>query len=90
MTKKTSIKNDFSFDDYYKEYKKLGGKKTIEEYDSNLDIFLHHTLDIFVYGDTRIHNTRQKAIEAVINEADLTIKEYNLIFESVDNVTSYT
>ena len=90
MTKKTSIKNDFSFDDYYKEYKKLGGKKTIEEYYSNLDIFLHHTLDIFVYGDTRIHNTWQKAIEAVINEADLTIKEYNLIFESVDNVTSYT
>ena len=25
----TSIKNDFSFDEYYKEYKKLGGKKNI-------------------------------------------------------------
>ena len=47
-------------------------------------------MDIFVYGNTKLHNTRQKAIEAVINEADLTVKEYNLIFESVDNVTAYT
>tara|TARA_R100000656_G_scaffold91881_1_gene66677 strand:- start:173 stop:448 length:276 start_codon:yes stop_codon:yes gene_type:complete len=89
-SKKTSIKNDFSFDEYYKEYKKLGGKKNIEEYDTNLDIFIHHTLDIFCYGDTRIHNTREKASYAVIKEAKISVKEYNLIFESVDNVTSYT
>ena len=47
MTDKLSITDDFSFNDYYKEYKKLGGKKNIEEYDTNLDIFIHHTLDIF-------------------------------------------
>ena len=87
---KLSITDDFPFNDYYKEYKKLGGNKTRIEYDTNLDIFIYHTMDIFVYGNTKLHNTRQKAIEAVINEADLTVKEYNLIFESVDNITSYT
>ena len=90
MKDKLSITDDFPFNDYYKEYKKLGGNKTRIEYDTNLDIFIYHTMDIFVYGNTKLHNTRQKAIEAVINEADLTVKEYNLIFESVDNVTTYT
>ena len=77
-------------EDYFKEYKKLGGKKNRKEYDINLDIFLDHTLEIYVYGNTTKHVTRSKAGYAVMKEAKITVEEYNLIFESVDNVTSYT
>ena len=90
MTDKLSITDDFSFNDYYKEYKKLGGNKTRIEYDINLDIFLKHTLEIYVYGNTAQHDTRSKAWNAVIKEAKITNKELILIFESVDNVTAYT
>tara|TARA_R100001086_G_scaffold247929_1_gene183556 strand:- start:35 stop:394 length:360 start_codon:yes stop_codon:yes gene_type:complete len=75
---------------YYKEYRKLGGNKNKEEYVTDLNIFIYHTLDLFVYSEKSVHNTRKKAIEAVINESDITLKEYNLIYKSVDNVTAYT
>jgi len=89
---KDHLKDCFNYpnDNYFKEYKKLTGNKNRKEYDIILNIFFHHTLDIFCYGDTRIHNTREKASYAVIKEAKITVKEYNLIFESVDNITSYT
>ena len=90
MKDKLSITDDFPFNDYYKEYKKLGGKKNKKEYDINLDIFLDHTLEIYVYGNTTKHDTRSKAWNAVIKEAKITNKELILIFDSVDNVTSYT
>ena len=77
-------------DDYFKEYKKLGGNKNRKEYDILLDIFIDHTLEIYVYGDTSKHESRSKAWNAVIKEAKITNKELILIFESVDNVTSYT
>ena len=77
-------------EDYFKEYKKLGGKKNRKEYDINLDIFLDHTLEIYVYGNTTKHDTRSKAGYAVMKEAKITVEEYNLIFESVNNITSYT
>ena len=90
MKDKLSITDDFPFNDYYKEYKKLGGNKTRIEYDINLDIFLKHTLEIHVYGNTTQHDTRSKAWNAVIKEAKITNKELILIFESVDNITTYT
>tara|TARA_R100000656_G_C3893583_1_gene117132 strand:- start:67 stop:339 length:273 start_codon:yes stop_codon:yes gene_type:complete len=90
MKDKLSITDDFPFNDYYKEYKKLGGNKTRIEYDINLDIFLKHTLEIYVYGNTTQHDTRSKAWNAVIKEAKITNKELILIFESVDNITTYT
>jgi hypothetical protein len=76
--------------DYYLEYVSLGGKKNREEYDKNNQIFFEETYDIFVFGDTWKHETREEALSAVIDKAGLSTKEYNLIFTSVDNVTAYT
>jgi len=76
--------------DYYLEYVSLGGKKNRKEYDKNNQIFFEETYDIFVFGDTWKHETREEALSAVIDKAGLTTKEYNLIFTSIDNVTAYT
>ena len=83
------IGNPF-FNDYFDEYKNLGGKKNKKEYSENLDIFFKETYDIFVNGDRIKHNTRTDAGLAVIDKAVISIDEYNLIFSSVDNVTAYT
>ena len=78
------------FDDYLCEYKRLGGKKTKKQYFIILDIFFEETFDIFISGDTIKHNDRIEAAQAVIDQADILVKEYNLIFNSVDNITAYT
>ena len=83
------IGNPF-FNDYFDEYKNLGGKKNKKEYSENLEIFFDQTYDIFVNGDPIKHNTRTDAGLAVIDKAVISIDEYNLIFSSVDNVTAYT
>jgi len=77
-------------DDYYKEYKKLGGKKNRRQFDKNVDIFTHHTFDIFIHGDPSKYATRGEALNAVKEKAKIDNKELNLIFESIDNVTAYT
>ena len=78
------------FSDYYfVEYKRLGGKKTKKQYIKNLDIFFDETFDIFV-GNPIIHETREDAGYAVIDKTNISVDEYNLIFESVDNITAYT
>ena len=77
-------------EDYFKEYKKLGGKKNRKEYFDILLIFYEETYEIFIYGNPFKHKSRKKAGYAVMKEAKITVEEYNLIFESVDNVTAYT
>jgi len=77
-------------DEYFVEYKKLGGKKTKKQYIKNLDIFFDETYDIFIDGNPIIHETREDASYAVIDKANISVDEYNLIFESVDNITAYT
>jgi len=76
--------------DWFKEYKRLGGKKNIKKYRENLEIFFEETYDIFIDGNPIMHESREDAGYAVMDKADISVKEYNLIFESVDNVTSYT
>ena len=76
--------------DYFDEYKNLGGKKNKKEYSENLDIFFEETYDIFIDGNPIKHKSRVKAGYAVMDIADISVDEYNLIFESVDNVTAYT
>ena len=82
MKDKLSITDDFPFNDYYKEYKKLGGNKTRIEYDINLDIFLKQTLEIYVYGNTTQHDTRSKAWNAVIKEAKINSLIANFVLLS--------
>jgi len=76
--------------DYFNEYKSLGGKKNRTEYYKNVEIFFSETYDLFVFGDPIEHDTRDEAIEAVIVNAGISLEEFDLIFESVDNVTAYT
>jgi len=81
--------NEFA-DEYFEEYVSLGGKKNRTKYDKNVEIFFEETYDIFIDGNTIMHESRDEAIEAVMDNACISVKEYNLIFESVDNVDSYT
>ena len=76
--------------DYFDEYKNLGGKKNKKEYSKNLNVFFEETYDIFIDGNTKLHDTREEAGYAVVDIANISVDEYNLIFESVDNVTAYT
>jgi len=78
------------FDDYFEEYKRLGGKKTKKQYIKNLGIFFAETFHIFVEGSQEIHETREDAVYTVMEIANISVDEYNLIFESVDNITAYT
>ena len=77
-------------EEYYQEYKALGGKKSKKEYFENLDIFIDETLDIFVDGNPIRHNTREDSFYAVSEIANIPMREVNLIFNSVDAVTAYT
>ena len=78
------------FNHYFDEYKNLGGKKNKKEYGNNLWIFFDETLEIWVYGNTEQHDTREDSMYAVSEIANIPMKEVNLILESVDNVTAYT
>ena len=82
-------KRGFPDDDSFKEYKKLGGKSSEKEYFKNHDIFIDETLDIFTTGNPIKHNSRNEALQAVMKKAKISVKELNLIFDSVDNITSY-
>tara|TARA_Y100001951_G_scaffold86991_1_gene77734 strand:- start:216 stop:461 length:246 start_codon:yes stop_codon:yes gene_type:complete len=77
-------------DEYFKEYVSLGGQKNRQEYDKNIVIFFEETHDIFIDGNPIKHKTRGKAGNAVMKKAHISEQEYNLMFESVDNITSYT
>ena len=76
--------------DWFNEYKSLGGKKSKKKYFENLEIFFDETLQIWVYGNPEQHNTRGDSMYAVSEIANIPMKEVNLILESVDNVTAYT
>ena len=77
-------------DEYFEEYVSLGGKKNRRKYDKNVNIFFEETYDIFINGNPIKHESREDSMYAVSEIANIPMKEVNLIFESVDNVTSYT
>jgi len=76
--------------EHFEEYKRLGGKKSRKQYGQNLQVFFEETYDIFINGSTKFHDTREDAINSVIKWLRISPKEFNLIFESVDNLTPYT
>jgi|GEM_PF-1433282 len=80
----------FPDDDWFKEYKRLGGKKTRKQYEKNVDIFVYHTHDIFIHGDPSKYNSREEALEAVKKEAKIDNKELNKLFDSISNITAWT
>ena len=76
--------------DYYYEYKKLGGKKNRRKYFEILDIFLEETYPIFINGDPTKYNSRNESLDAVMEIANIDEDELDILFDSVDSVTSYT
>ena len=86
----SSTSEEYYLNDYFDESKNLGGKKNKKEYSENLDIFFEETYDLYIDGNPIKHESREDANWEVIEKANITVKEFNLIFESVDNVTAYT
>jgi hypothetical protein len=80
----------FMLTQYFKEYKRLGGKKNKKVYGENLEVFFEETYDIFIDGNTIYHKSREEAVKSVMKWLRISAYEFNLIFESVDNVTAYT
>jgi len=76
--------------DYYYEYKKLGGKKNRRKYFEILDIFMEETYPIFINGDPTKYNSRNESFNAVMEIANIDDDELDILFDSVDNVTSYS
>ena len=76
--------------EFYKEYKRVGGKKSRAKYKSLLNKFYDHTLDIFTgIGDPR-YKTRNEALYGFKKSAKIDNKEVNRIFDSVNNIHAYT
>ena len=76
--------------EYYKEYKRLGGKKNKKQYFENLDIFIYETLGAFTGTDEPRYDSREESMYAVSKIAKIPMREVNLILESVDNIDAYT
>ena len=79
-----------NIDDYYKEYKKLHGKKSKTRYYIMLETFFNETYDIYINGWSDLHQTRQDALQSVHDKLKISWKEVQLIFTSVNKVTAYT
>lgn len=80
----------YPHDDYYKEYRNLGGKKMRDEYDKMVDIFHDHTMDLYIHGDTTKYETRDEAWNGCQKALQINNKEMNRLFESINNITAYT
>tara|TARA_Y100001951_G_C11245027_1_gene242868 strand:+ start:123 stop:380 length:258 start_codon:yes stop_codon:yes gene_type:complete len=80
----------YPHDDYFKEYRKLGGTKDRVHYDKMVDVFVFHTNDIYIHGDTTKYKSRDEALDACQKELQISNNELGRLFNSIDNVTSYT
>jgi len=93
---KTVPKNEIEMvkteNEYYREYKKLGGKKSRAKYKSLLDEFIDHTLDIFTGtgGEQTRYSTRNEALYGFKKSAKIDWKEVDRIYDSVNNIHAYT
>jgi hypothetical protein len=76
--------------EFYREYKRLGGKKSKAKYTTLLNKFFDHTMDIFVHGDPSRYKSRNLALNGFRKAAKIDNKEVDRIFSSVDNVHAYT
>jgi len=76
--------------DFYLEYQNLGGKKDFEGYSQNIDVFIEHTIDIFVFGDLKKYSSKQESLQGVMNILKIDAKEVSRLFQSIDRVEAYT
>ena len=93
---KTVPKNEIEMvkteNEFYREYKKLGGKKSRAKYKNLLNEFYDHTWDIFTGGDLTgsRYSTRNEALYGFKKSAKIDWKEVDRIFDSVNNIHAYT
>ena len=91
---KTIPKNEIEMvkteNEFYREYKKLGGKKSRAKYKILLDEFIDHTLDIFTGGEQTRYSTRNEALYGFKKSAKIDWKEVDRIYDSVNNIHAYT
>ena len=91
---KTVPKNEIEMvkteNEFYREYKKLGGKKSRAKYKSLLQDFYYHTRDIFTGGEQSKYSTRGEALYGFKKSAKIDWKEVDRIFDSVNNIHPYT
>ena len=91
---KTIPKNEIEMvkteNEFYREYKKLGGKKSRAKYKNLLNEFYDHTFEIFTGGEQSRYSTRNEALYGFKKSAKIDWKEVDRIYESVDNIHAYT
>jgi len=93
---KTIPKNEIEMvkteNEFYREYKKLGGKKSRAKYKNLLNEFYDHTLDIFTGtgGEQIRYSTRNEALYGFKKSAKIDWKEVDRIYDSVNNIHAYT
>ena len=93
---KTIPKNEIEMvkteNEFYREYKKLGGKKSRAKYKNLLNEFYYHTLDIFTGtgGEQIRYSTRNEALYGFKKSAKIDWKEVDRIYDSVNNIHAYT
>lgn len=78
--------------EHFKQYRKMKGRLSKEQYELVAAAFIHHTLDIFVMGDCSKYDSRQDAVEgfkAWMKKNELK-ENWRAIFRSIDMVTPYT
>lgn len=74
------------FENWFNEYKKIGGIHTKNEYDYFLDVFFAITCEAFTGGDVFHSGECYKRWENFMGNK----KEAKKILQSVDNITAYT
>jgi len=91
---KTIPKNEIEMvkteNEFYREYKKLGGKKSRAKYKNLLNEFYDHTWDIFTGGEQSRYSTRNEALYGFKKSAKIDWKEVDRIYDSVNNIHAYT
>jgi hypothetical protein len=82
--------SDCEFDEqWFAEYRKLGGKHTKKVFLTNLDVFFDLTVDVFVGGDNPKFSSREDAMATWAKYLKCS-KEAEIYFHAVDNVMAYT
>ena len=64
--------------------------KNIEKYEKIYENFFFHTLDIYILGSNKIHDSREMAFEAWRKECTLSENQARSYFYSLDSVAAYS
>ncbi len=94
LLRRINATEEDKFEEWFNEYKRLGGTDDLKTFGINLNIFFELTLNLFVYGDMRkfdgtIWESRNEAWKCW-GEYIGSPFEANIYFDAVNNITAYT